>query len=165
MSLYFVVGDRFVFERRLLAVDELPGAVLGELAGGPGPDSDSPFAQSALGFNDVKSVVTKGGIAFVELDPRVRAYPAGELRGLVGQLVLTLTDLKGIGQVGFTVNGSTIDVPGGDGVFTTGALSRDSFVDLIGLSSQLPTLGTTIPDGGTNDSGSGGVLTTNAPNN
>ncbi len=129
--LYFVVGDRFVQEPRLLPLGATPEVTVAALVLGPSRNDGLVFARSAIGFGDVSSVVVERGVATVGLDVSIQDLPPSERRRMVGQLVLTLTSQRGIGQVLFTVDGKALDVPRGDGTFDSGALSYADFSDLI----------------------------------
>lgn len=137
--LYFVAGDRFVQERRLLRSSGSLAVVVAALVLGPSSPDGFAVARSAVGFDDVKSIDSAAGIVTVELDPRVRDLPTAEQRRLVGQLVLTLTSQRGVGQVRFTVDGRAIDVPDGEGSFSS-ALSQDAYSGLVveAIPSTLP---------------------------
>ena len=132
VQLYFVNGDRFVEERRTVAVDAPLFDIVFELVRGPvNPVVGSAFLISVVNFGDVIDVTLEGGLATVELGDGFTSLPAGEQRRLIGQLVLTLGSQRGVGQVRFTVSGNPLDVPQGDGTFGSDALSRDSFQFLV----------------------------------
>ncbi len=130
-ELFFVVGDRFVEERRLLSVESSLQDVVSALEAGPSSALDSVSSRSALQPDDVKLVTRLGGLATVDLDPRVRDLPAAEQKRLIGQLVLTLTAQRGVGQVKFTVGGVEFVVPRGDGTFAAEPLSADDYAAFI----------------------------------
>jgi spore germination protein GerM len=131
VQLYFVSGDRFVEERRIMPLDASLEDVLVELIRGSLEPVESSFPVTVVNVGDVLGVVSSEGVATVELSPRFNDLVAAEQRKLVGQLVLTLGSQKGIGQVAFTVNGNQLDVPQGDGTFGPDALSRESFLSLV----------------------------------
>ncbi len=132
VPLYFLSGDRFVEERRAVAVDAPLFDIIFELVRGPvNPVVGTTFLTSVVNFGDVLDVTLEAGLATVELGEGFTSLPAGEQRRLIGQLVLTLASQRGVGQVRFTVSGNPLDVPQGDGTFGTDALSRDSFLSLV----------------------------------
>jgi LysM repeat protein len=131
VQLFFVFGDRFVAERRVMPVDAPLTDVLLELIRGPEEPFVSVFPVTVVNVGDVLSVTASEGLATVELNSRFNDLVAAEQRKLVGQLVLTLGSQRGVGQVAFTVNGNQLDVPQGDGTFGPDALSRDSFLSQV----------------------------------
>ncbi len=138
VPLYFLNGDRFVEERRSVAVDAPLFDIVFELVRGPvNPIVGTTFLTSVVNFGDVLDVRLEAGLATVELGEGFTSLPAGEQRRLIGQLVLTLASQRGVGQVRFTVSGNPLDVPQGDGTFGTDALSRDSFLSLVDASGDL----------------------------
>jgi hypothetical protein len=121
-----------VEERRQVSVDAPLFDIVFELVRGPvNPVVGTAFLTSVVNFGDVVDVTLEGGLATVELGEGFTSLPAGEQRRLIGQLVLTLGSQRGVGQVLFSLLGSPLDVPQGDGTFGTDALSRDSFAPLV----------------------------------
>jgi Sporulation and spore germination len=138
--LFFVVGDRFVEERRQLPVDATLTEVIDALATGPISAESPTFARSVVQPGDVQ-LSAKDGLVTADLDARFRDLQPPEQRRLIGQLVLTLTSQRSVGQVLFTLGDQPIDVPRGDTTFGTGSLARGAFSDLI----ENPSLVTTLP--------------------
>lgn len=80
----------------------------------------------------VASVAPRGGVAAVDLGPPfTTAGPPDQLR-IIAQVVCTMTAQPGVGQTVFTLGGTPVDVPRGDGSVTSGAVSRDDYPGLIG---------------------------------
>jgi len=50
----------------------------------------------------------------------------------IAQLALSLTGQAGVGRVAFTLGGDRIEVPRGDGSLTSGSVSRDAYLTLLG---------------------------------
>ena len=75
----------------------------------------------------MENIRVRTGIASVELGARFRELPLSEQRLAVAQLVLTLTDRPGIGQVLFTVNEEAVEVPRLNGSIARGPVSRDDY--------------------------------------
>jgi spore germination protein GerM len=94
------------------------------------PPNDESL-RTALGepplVGDVQLVA---GVARVDLLPAVTSLSGNEQLLAVAQLVCTLTARPGVGLVSFTLEGSPVDVPTGDGSLTSGAVSRDDYADL-----------------------------------
>lgn len=80
----------------------------------------------------VREVTLAKGVAEVDLRRAIETLAGDEQLLAVGQLVCTLTEQPGVGLVSFTLDGSPIDVPRGDGSLTSGAVSRDDYADLFG---------------------------------
>lgn len=78
----------------------------------------------------VKDASLAGGTATVTLAPEFLDIPARDQVLALGQLVLTLTDLRGVGRVRFEINGELVVVPLPSGESTQDSVSRDDFIEL-----------------------------------
>lgn len=117
------------------ARDEIPGAaddLVDVLAAVPteaetqrGLSSALPEPSPAIG------VAVQGGVAVVDLDATFSDLSADQQLLAVAQVVCTLTDQPGVGQVRFTLEGERIEVPRGDGALTASPVTRDDYADLI----------------------------------
>jgi spore germination protein GerM len=74
-----------------------------------------------------RAVDVTRGTAEVELDPAVTELDGTTQASAIAQTVFTLTARPGIGRVGFSLDGSSVEVPRGDGTLTDDALARDDF--------------------------------------
>jgi spore germination protein GerM len=129
--LYFVANERFYEERREVPRSADYRQILEELIRGP-LDPLTPFAATtSLAFDDVLAVQVVRGLAVVQVSPRVVTLDFREKVRFGGQVVLTLTELPGVGQVQFEVDGKPLDLPEGDGGLPDGPLARESFENLI----------------------------------
>lgn len=79
----------------------------------------------------VDAVAVDAGVGTVDLDEDVTSIPTADQLIAVTQIVCTLTDQPGVGQVRFRVAGRPIAVPRGDGSSTTDAVSRADYEQLI----------------------------------
>lgn len=70
------------------------------------------------------------GTAVVQLAAEFLDIPAGDQVLALGQLVFTLTDLRGIGRVRFEIDGDAVVVPLPSGDSTDSSVSRDDFASL-----------------------------------
>ena len=91
--------------------------------------------EQALGLETAVSAgitgAVAGGVAKVSLNSDFTTGSAADQLTAVGQIVCTLTARPGIGQVQFEMNGTTIDVPRGDGSTTSNPVSRDDYPQLM----------------------------------
>jgi spore germination protein GerM len=142
IPLYFVNGDRFVEERRVLPLQTELLSIIPELAIGPQDETLQSLAVTVVSRLDVSAITAEQGVAIVDLSSRFNDLSAAEQRRFVGQLVLTIGSQRGIGQVRFRVNGNLLEVPQGDGTFGKEPLSFDSFAKLVDTIPE-PTL--TVP--------------------
>lgn len=71
------------------------------------------------------------GTATVQLRAEFLDIPAGDQVLAIGEVVLTLTDLRGVGRVRFEIDGAAVAVPLPDGTSTDDAVSRDDFAKII----------------------------------
>jgi hypothetical protein len=79
----------------------------------------------------VREVQPTAGVARVDVLPAITELGSDEQLLAVAQLVCTLTGRPGIGPVSFTLEGSPVDVPRGDGSLTSGPVSRDDYAELL----------------------------------
>lgn len=101
-------------------------------------ESDPTEAEQGRGLRSalfaeglVHTVTVGGGIASVDLSPLFREGSATDQLLAIAQVVCTLTAQPGVGQVSFTVEGGSVEVPRGDGSLTASPLSRDDYAGLI----------------------------------
>lgn len=134
VNVYFVQGGRLApAERRVLTPVALDRLVQ-TLAAGPTEAENTVGLRTALLSVDVvRSVVLAGGIATVDLAASfTEAVGQNQLLALA-QIVFTLTERPGVGRVGFTLEGSPVGVPRGDGAVTLDSVSRDDYSALAPL--------------------------------
>jgi spore germination protein GerM len=119
VTLYFISGGQLKGYPRALAKPPTTNSVLTALQEGPpagdpgvGIRSAVPTRVQAL----IKSTEDGSGVATIELPPGFfeRTPPEDQLLA-IGQIVLTVTEVGGIGQVLFVQNGSPLPVPRGPG--------------------------------------------------
>jgi spore germination protein GerM len=129
-SLCFVDDDRLVSIDTALEPPVDLSAVVDALAEPPG-DPSSGSLRTAVGGPLVRDIGLVAGVARVDLLPAITALGGDEQLLAIAQLVCTLTAQPGVGPVSFTIGGSPIDVPTGDGSLNSGPVSRDDYADLI----------------------------------
>ena len=71
------------------------------------------------------------GTAVVDLASEFLDIPSGDQVLALGQLVYTLTDLRGVGRVRFEINGESVVVPLPSGESTAESVSREDFSQLV----------------------------------
>lgn len=109
-----------------------PQAALAELLSGPTEAEQNRALRSAIPDADaVIAVDVAGGLAIVELAPTFADIPASDQVLAVGQIVLTLTDQRGVGRVRFVVEEDTIAVPLPSGDTADDSVSRDDYLALV----------------------------------
>jgi spore germination protein GerM len=97
------------------------------------PETAGSSLRTAVGDPPVvREVRLVAGVARVDLLPAITALVGGEQLLAVAQLVCTLTARPGVGPVSFTLEGSPVDVPRGDGSLTSDPVSRDDYAGLLG---------------------------------
>lgn len=131
----FLVGEgRLVPVTR--AVESLdPATAVAALADGP------TEAEAELGLSSrlvtpeaaplVAAAAASGGVAVVDLAPGFASLDASSQLLAIGQLVLTMTRLPGVGQVAFTLAGAPVEVPRADGTVTAERLVADDYAPLV----------------------------------
>ena len=78
-----------------------------------------------------RSVSVTAGVARVDLAATFTEADATAQRAVIAQAVCTLTARPGIGQVEFTLDGTPIAVPRGDGSTTTDRVTREDYAGLL----------------------------------
>lgn len=102
------------------------------LAEGPSESETTSGLRSALPAEGATGeVTTSRGTATVDLGEVFTDTSQEDQAAAIAQLVYTLTTQPGIGRVGFTLDGETVEVPRGDGTLTTDPLTRDDFPDRV----------------------------------
>lgn len=118
-------------ERELMPGYE-PEELVEALVAGPTDTERSFGLTTALGDAvSVSSIEVSAGVASVDLDPVLADLPTADQLAAVAQLVCTLTEQPGVGQVRFTIGGRAVDVPRGDGSSTSDPVSRQDYQTLI----------------------------------
>ncbi|MEP7202819.1 MAG: GerMN domain-containing protein [Ilumatobacteraceae bacterium] len=131
MDLWFVLDDHLAKVRHLIALPITAETVVQELLAGPTDAERSTSLRSAIADSAaLDSVAVSGGVATVRLTPTFADIPAADQMLAIAQLVLTLTDLRGVGRVGFAIDDTTPPVPLPDGSSSTGTVSRDDYAQL-----------------------------------
>jgi hypothetical protein len=130
-ALCFVSADRLVvIERKLQAPLSARRVVdaLVDLARTPLPVG----IRSAISAPDIASA-SNGlrGIAYVQLTADFTQHAPAEQVVAVAQVVCTLTNLAGVGQVQFTRDGHPADIPRADGSLTSKPVSRFDYSVLL----------------------------------
>ena len=129
--LWFVHNDRLVATRHQVGAPVDVQSVVAGLLVGPSRADENNRIRSALPDATVigDSQLTHGTVA-VELSASFADIPVADQLLAIGQLVLTLTDLPGVGSVQFTDGKSPIAVPVLTGESSSQALSRDEYLGL-----------------------------------
>jgi spore germination protein GerM len=128
-SLCFVGDDKLVVVPVALDSPVQPRHLVAALA--EPPDNDASLRTAVGEPSVVRTVRIVAGIARVDLLPAVSNIGSDEQLLAIAQLVCTLTGRPGVGQVSFTLEGTPVDVPRGDGSLTDGPVSRDDYAELL----------------------------------
>ena len=130
INLWFVRDGRLVRVRHTVPASTSPEMVIDALLAGPTDDERGDSLRSAIPDSAAIGDVTfSRGVANVSLSPGFSEIPAGDQLLAVGQLVLTLTGMRGVGLVSFTVDGAPASVPLPNGETSADPVSRDDFVE------------------------------------
>jgi spore germination protein GerM len=137
VTLYFILNHKLVPVQRDLPKPLSLDAVLGALSQGAlGHDRPGYVGlRSSLPSSAIRGVKMSGGVATVDLDPTFfeQVTSATEQINAFGQVVLTLTDRPGVGQVKFTTAGApqAIVRANGEALPADTPISRDDYASLI----------------------------------
>lgn len=131
-AIWFVRDTLLDQVQHRVAAPATAGTVVAELLLGPTEGEQGRSFRSAIpDATVVVSASTAGGLATVELAPEFAEIPVADQVLAVGQLVLTLTDLRGVGRVRFQVDDAVVAVPLPTGEASDQTVSRDDYVELI----------------------------------
>lgn len=104
-------------------------AVVAELASPP-TGQEAPARTALSDPLVVRDIAVVAGIARVDLAQSIAELGGEDQLLAVAQIVCALTARPGVGQVGFTLEGSPIEVPRGDGSLVPHPVSRDDYASL-----------------------------------
>lgn len=130
VSLCFIEGERLVIIEQPLSSPVSPIDVVRALSEPPTAGGSS-LRTAVNPPSLVRGVRVSAGVSQVDLDPTVASLGGANQLFAIAQIVCSLTARPGIGQVGFTIGTSPVDVPRGDGSLTTNPVSRDDYANLL----------------------------------
>jgi spore germination protein GerM len=152
VTLYFINGGQLKGYPRALAKPPTTNSVLAALQEGPPAGDPGVGIRSAVPTKE-KALITatedNSGVATIDLPPGFfeQTPPEDQLLA-IGQLVLTVTEVGGIGQVLFVQSGLPLQVPRGPGGGLsngTDPLARRDYQDLLNSPATTTTSTTTPP--------------------
>lgn len=131
IDVWLVRDELLVASRHRVDPPVDPQKALDELLRGPTEAEQNRSLRSAIpDASAVLSAVVQGGVVTVALAPEFSDIPASDQLLAVGQIVLTLTDLRGVGRVRFVVEEAQIAVPLPSGESSDQSVSRDDYLTL-----------------------------------
>ena len=135
ITVWFIRDDLLVQRPRQIPAPLDAGAVLESLGQGVSPVEAARGSRSAIPDSSMLvAAELAGGTATVQLAGEFLEIPPGDQVLALGQVVLTLTDLRGIGRVRFEIDGKSVATPLPDGTSTEDSVSREDFRSLAGAS-------------------------------
>jgi len=130
-TIWLVDGDALDDVRHDVAAPASIESVTTELLIGPSTAEQARGLRSALPDpNVVSDISLSRGVATVDLTSSFAEISPEDQLLAVGQFVLTLTDLRGVGSVQFTVEGAPAAVPTPTGESTEQPAFREQFLEL-----------------------------------
>jgi spore germination protein GerM len=133
IDVWFVRDETLVSSRHRVPTPVEPTAVVEEILAGPTETEQNASLRSAIPDPAaVVGVTLARGVATVELSAAFAEIPANDQVLAVGQIVLTLTDLRGLGRVRFVVDDTNVAVPLATGETSDQSVSRDDYLVLTG---------------------------------
>jgi germination protein M len=131
IDVWFVRDSRLVSSRHSVSAPAGPTTAIEEVLAGPSAAEQDNSLRSAIPDpSAVVGVSAVRGVATVNLTAAFSEIPANDQVLAVGQLVLTLTDLRGIGRVRFVVEDVQVAVPVPSGETSEATVSRDEYLVL-----------------------------------
>lgn len=147
VTLYFIAGSQLVPVSQLLARPVTIAQTMKVLEQGPVGAGVGLRTALSLGLESRPSNAMRG-VVKVDLDPAFFAkMDLRDQRLAIGQIVLTLTEQRGVGAVMFTQNGQPIEVFLDNGATSTVGqnLAHDDYVSLLNSPPPTTTTTTTAP--------------------
>ena len=133
IDVWFVRDGLLVPLTRQVPAPPDAATVAGTVADGVSPaEADRGYRSAVPDPAMVGGAVSARGTATVSLSPAFADVPTGDQVLALGQLVLSLTELRGVGRVRFEIDGEAVAVPLPDGTSTDDVVTRDDFVALQG---------------------------------
>ncbi len=130
INLWFVRDEQLVRVRRTVPASTSPEMVIADLLAGPSDVERRDSLRSAIPDAAALGQVSfSRGEAIVDLSPGFAEIPPADQLLAVSQLVLTLTDMRGVGQVSFHVGGAPVSVPLPTGGSSNDPVTRDDYID------------------------------------
>lgn len=129
VTLCFLRDRRLVVVERQFSASVTPEMVVRALSSPP-PEGEAPARTALSDPLVVRDVAVVAGIARVDLSQSIAELGGEDQLLAVAQIVCTLTARPGVGQVAFTLEGTPIEVPRGDGSLVSQPVSRDDYASL-----------------------------------
>jgi hypothetical protein len=146
LELHLVQNQRLVRVVRSTRVEPTDDQVIDALRN-PTSDETSGGRRSILtDYSLIVSWRSGGGSAFVELGESFKELLQSDQILAIGQIVYSLTDCCGIGNVAFSLAGSPLPVPGVGGRLIDGPVSRDDLTFFVATPTTPTTTGSSIPE-------------------
>jgi len=131
ITVWFVNQDVLVpIVRRVPLPPDAATAVATDAAGVTPSESARGYRSTIPDPSMIRGAKVSRGTATVQLAAEFLDIPPDDQVLALGQLVFTLTDLRGIGRVRFEIDGDAVVVPLPAGDSTEGSVSRDDFAPL-----------------------------------
>lgn len=144
VQLYFLDGELLTSVTQNLSSPVRLRRVLEALEAGPIPGDATVGLSSAVPDGLINTAFRRSGVAEVDLVGEIYdTIPADQQLPAVAQIVLTLTEQAGVGQVSFTLDGENLRVRLGNGQTTVGAgqpVSADDYQMLLSDRVEVPAL-------------------------
>ena len=131
VSIWFVRDSLLSSVHHRIETPVTAAAIVDDILVGPSESEQGRSFRSAIpDASVVVGATVSGGLATVELTPQFAEIPVADQVLAVGQLVLSLTDLRGVGRVRFVVDKARIAVPLASGEASGETVSRDDYITL-----------------------------------
>lgn len=131
VTVWFISDDSLVRRPRQVPAPLDAAAVVESLGEGVTPaEADRSLRSAIPEASMLVATNLAGGTATVQLASEFLEIPPGDQVLALGQVVLTLTDLRGVGRVRFEIDGAPVATPLPDGTSVEGSVSREDFRSL-----------------------------------
>lgn len=133
LTVWFIRDDALVQRSREVLAPLDAQRVIEALGVGVTTEEADGGLRSAIPDTSMLTAATlSGGTATVQLAQDFLDIAPGDQVLALGQVVMTLTDLRGVGRVRFEIDGEAVATPLPDGTSTEDSVSREEFRSLIG---------------------------------
>jgi spore germination protein GerM len=111
--------------------DQTLPSIVAVLAEPPAANDFGVPLTTAVSEPELLEVTRERGLVVVDLDSSFTTMAADDELAAIAQLVCTLTAQPGVGQIRFSLDGTPIEVPRGDGSLTAEPVVRSDYATLL----------------------------------
>jgi hypothetical protein len=117
-------------ERRLPANVDAAGVIRELLVGTQGTENQAGFSTAIPEGTELLDASLDDQVLTLDVSEELNAVQGERQMTAIAQMVFTATELRGVDGVRFQIEGSSVEVPKGDGTLTSSPVNRSDYPDL-----------------------------------